>query len=402
MIHAADRTISSPSRPRVVEGTAAHLPGLDLLRAIAILLVFAYHASVFFAHPAELRSWAAFGWTGVDLFFVLSGFLITSQLLAVQARGPINLTGYFLKRGFRILPAYWLVLAVYFLMPAWREIESPAPLWKYLTFTQNLGLDTVNNRTFSHAWSLCIEEQFYLALPLALIALKGKLNLRRLIWGVACLMLAGLAVRWLSWQFLVQPTLAAGIAGSPRWSREWATWIYYPTQCRLDGLLTGVLVAGVFRWRPDVRSWTDRRPLMFLALGILLLGAGWVLGSPMVGYSCALLGYPVISGAFGAFLICVISPSFRLPKTIYVPIKWIAVLSYAVYLTHKVAGHVLQPWLTRLGFSPEGWPMLIALLTGCLLVGLVVHLLIERPSFWIRDQLLRRQGAPRVQRAGVC
>lgn len=174
MILASDRTISSSSRLPVAEGAAAHLPGLDLLRAIAILLVFAYHASVFFAHPAELRSWAAFGWTGVDLFFVLSGFLITSQLLEVQARGPINLTGYFLKRGFRILPAYWLVLAVYFLIPAWRETESPAPLWKYLTFTQNLGLDTVNNRTFSHAWSLCIEEQFYLALPLRSDCTEGE------------------------------------------------------------------------------------------------------------------------------------------------------------------------------------------------------------------------------------
>ncbi|MBK8476050.1 MAG: acyltransferase [Opitutaceae bacterium] len=301
-----------------------------------------------------------------------------------------------------MLPAYWLLLAIYFLIPTWREIESPAPLWKYLTFTQNLGLDTVNNRTFSHAWSLCIEEQFYLALPLALVALKGTLNLRRLIWGVVCLMLVGLAVRWVSWQLFVQPALVAGTDGSPRWSREWATWIYYPTQCRLDGLLTGVLVAGVFRWRPKVRAWTDRRPLVFLGFGILLLGAGWVLGSPMVGYSCALFGYPVISGAFGAFLICVISPSFRLPKPIYVPIKWIAVLSYAVYLTHKIAGHVLQPWLTRLGFSPQGWPMFGALLAGCLLVGLVVHLLIERPSFWMRDRLLRRRQTPRVPRTGVC
>ena len=158
----------------------------------------------------------------------------------------------------------------------------------------------------------------------------------------------------------------------------------------------------MFRWRPNVRGWTDRRPLVFLGLGILLLGAGWVLGSPIVGYSCALFGYPVISGAFGAFLICVLSPSFRLPKTIYVPIKWIAVLSYAVYLTHKIGGHVLQPWLTRLGLAPEGWPMFVALLAGCLLVGLVVHLLIEHPSFWIRDRLLRRQRTPRVQPAGGC
>ena len=99
-----------------------------------------------------------------DLFFVLSGYLITSQLLAeMDARKTVSLDRFYIKRAFRILPPFGFVLALYVFLPWAREKESLPPLWKLLTFTQNLGLDVANHRTFSHAWSLCIEEQFYLS-----------------------------------------------------------------------------------------------------------------------------------------------------------------------------------------------------------------------------------------------
>ncbi|MFL5348331.1 MAG: acyltransferase family protein [Hyalangium sp.] len=139
---------------------ARHAPGLDTLRALAILMVVSFH----YPHdgaPEWFESVAHFGWIGVDLFFVLSGFLIGRQLLAPLAVGERPRLGVFcMRRLMRVVPAYWVVLAVYALVPDAREQPNLAPLWSMLTFTQNLNLE---GGAFSHAWSLCIEEQFYLA-----------------------------------------------------------------------------------------------------------------------------------------------------------------------------------------------------------------------------------------------
>jgi len=137
--------------------------GLNHLRALAISGVFLYHYARLFPHPEWTNTLSKFGWTGVDLFFVLSGYLISSQLFAKMAQQKnISFKDFFIKRFFRIIPAYLVIVLLYFLFPSFREREAPAALWKYLTFTQNIGLDLRTQGTFSHAWSLCIEEQFYL------------------------------------------------------------------------------------------------------------------------------------------------------------------------------------------------------------------------------------------------
>ena len=148
------------------------LHGLDHLRALAIALVFIFH----YPGVADLPGWAwkiiDFGWIGVDLFFVLSGFLIARQLFtALKATNSISIKQFFIKRFFFFFPVYLVVVAVYFLVPVFRERESLPALWRFLTFTQNIGLNPSINGTFSHAWSLCIEEQFYLAFPLVIAAL---------------------------------------------------------------------------------------------------------------------------------------------------------------------------------------------------------------------------------------
>src|SRR5947207_6916273 len=147
-------------------------PGLDLLRAVAIIVVVIYHAGLFgFKLPGRVDRW---GWIGVDLIFVLSGYLIGGQLLAPLARGQrINLGTFFARRAFRIMPAYFVVLAIYFLLPSWREYpEMSQPLWKFLLSIQNIALH--GGTAFSHAWSLAVEDQFYLALPLLLLFVNRR------------------------------------------------------------------------------------------------------------------------------------------------------------------------------------------------------------------------------------
>jgi peptidoglycan/LPS O-acetylase OafA/YrhL len=142
-------------------------PGLDLLRALAIIVVVIYHAALFgFKLPSRIDR---FGWIGVDLFFVLSGYLIGGQLLAPLARAKqISLGRFFARRVLRIMPAYFVVLAVYFLLPSWREYpDMSQPLWRFLLSIQNVALH--GGTAFSHAWSLAVEDQFYLGLPFILI-----------------------------------------------------------------------------------------------------------------------------------------------------------------------------------------------------------------------------------------
>ena len=133
-------------------------------------MVVIYHAALFgFKLPSRIDR---FGWIGVDLFFVLSGYLIGGQLLAPLARGnKINLGRFFSRRVLRIMPAYFVVLAVYFSLPSWREYPDMAqPLWKFLLSIQNISLH--GGTSFSHAWSLAVEDQFYLALPFLLILMS--------------------------------------------------------------------------------------------------------------------------------------------------------------------------------------------------------------------------------------
>ena len=141
-------------------------PGLDLLRAFAILVVVIYHAALFgFKLPGRVDR---FGWIGVDLFFVLSGYLIGGQLLAPLARSrSIDLWRFFARRALRIIPAYFVILAVYAFLPSWREYPEMSPLWKFVLSVQNISLH--GGTAFSHAWSLAVEDQFYFLLPLILI-----------------------------------------------------------------------------------------------------------------------------------------------------------------------------------------------------------------------------------------
>ncbi|HEY9137153.1 MAG TPA: acyltransferase, partial [Terriglobus sp.] len=106
------------------------LHGLDTLRAIAVLAVVLYHLTIFGELPIQLLPVTWHGWMGVDLFFVLSGYLIGRQLVKPYLRGSRpSLKEFYLRRAFRILPAYLAVVALYFVVPAWRDFPALPPLW---------------------------------------------------------------------------------------------------------------------------------------------------------------------------------------------------------------------------------------------------------------------------------
>lgn len=365
---------------------APKLHGLDHLRAFAILYVFLFHYFILSdGLPSWLPDFANFGWTGVDLFFVLSGFLIASQLFAqIKKTQNVDFKTFFVKRFFRIVPAYVVVVALYFLWAGFREKESLPPLWKFLTFTQNLGLNLQHFGTFSHAWSLCVEEHFYLLLPLVLMGLLYTKNLRHAGWLLAGLFAAGLVFRAVAFLEGYAPHATAGNS----WM-YWYQYVYYPTYNRLDGLLVGVGIAALYQFKTDVWAKISGygNVLFFAGVGILVLAA--VLCADAQQFGASVYGFPLVSLGYGCWVASAISPKSFLFRWRSVITSQIATLSYGLYLTHKGVVHVIRAEFSGLHINEN---ILLALCFAlCLVVAYVLRRAVEIPFLRLRDRFLHQK-----------
>jgi peptidoglycan/LPS O-acetylase OafA/YrhL len=360
----------------------AKVPALDHLRALAITLVFLFHYRLF-AHPDWVDTVGSFGWTGVDLFFVLSGYLIAHQVFTDVQQHRFSVRTFFIKRFFRILPAYWVVLILYFAIPAFKEWESLPPLWKFLTFTQNFGLDLRYQRTFSHAWSLCIEEQFYFLFPVCVWIFSFFKTGKKLIWLIPVLMLAGIFIRIFCWNKFVVPAIDTDVFGM-----TWYKHIYYPTYNRLDGILAGMGIAAFQVYYKSGHERVARYANIFLVAGLLLAVCAWFLCADPYRYVASIWGFPLVAAAFGC---CVLSGSHsqsilnryrsRITSTI-------ADLSFSLYLTHKAAIHLTQNVGEKWGLETDGtWMFLLSLLTA-VAFALVIRMVVEKPFLLIRKKIL--------------
>ncbi len=272
-------------------------PGLDLLRALAIIVVVIYHAGIMgFPMPGRVDRW---GWIGVDLFFVLSGYLIGGQLLAPLARDRrINLGRFFARRALRIMPAYFVVLAVYFLLPPLREYpEMSQPLWKFLLSVQNIALH--GGTAFSHAWSLAVEDQFYLCLPFILLFVNR--------WRPAALIIPCVIIFG---GILLRTILAYQNLGETGVSfRGFQAWIYYPTWTRLDPLVFGVALAAIEKFRPHWWHRLINCALWLWLPGLAVIAYALYLGEgPYVTVVASIWQFPLIALGMAALLVCAVSP----------------------------------------------------------------------------------------------
>jgi peptidoglycan/LPS O-acetylase OafA/YrhL len=373
-----------PQRPQATR--PPHYPGLDALRAAAILLVIARHAREILKEAVP--GFFIHGWTGVDLFFVLSGLLIGSQLLQQVARdGAVDARRFYLKRAFRILPAYLLVVGLYHWWPQFRDAERMEPTWRFLLFTSNIGF---TGGAFSHAWSLCIEEHFYLALPLLVALHHWRPHLLGRDWTgglIVALMLGGAALRWHAWSIRA----------------PWSPSIYRPTFCHLDGLLVGVALAALKERRPAAWSRLVGRPGWLAAAGVALVAFGsWVYDAGAwrfdgaAGLGAAVLAFPALALGYGGLVAAALSPATPLASRRVPGAATLALLAYPLYLTHKQMLHMARELVGGVGADPLAMCALAVLLVAA--AGVLLHVLIERPFLALRDRTLRSLATPREQR----
>jgi peptidoglycan/LPS O-acetylase OafA/YrhL len=367
------------------------LPGLDLLRAVAIVWVMLYHLDSYgLSLPALVRS----GWMGVDMFFVLSGYLIGWQLLQPTTCGQPPRWGQFLlRRALRVLPAYLAVLAVYFAVPAARESEGIAPLWQFLTFTVNLFPDYAHYRAYSQVWSLCVEEHFYLLLPPAVWLLARRASAIKIGLVALLVLVGGMVLRGWLWQHEVAPAMQTG-GGEHAFLLRYVEVIYNPTYTRLDGLLAGVLLAVVKAFRP---AWWSRA--MRWALPALVLGLAGVFASTRLdatSFVGSVVGFPLLSASLALVLVAALSQRTWIGRFSVPGARPIAAISFSLYLTHKQVFH----WIDHhFGRALEGSDLLaFALYNGAALaVAALLFMTVERPGLRLRERLMASgRSAPRT------
>lgn len=318
--------------------TTRHIPALDGLRGIAIFAVVMFHL--------RNSQWGV-GWTGVDLFFVLSGFLIGGQLLDLETLDGPAVRGFYIRRAFRILPLYLLLLGVVAAARTAGHVESGGtePGWLLATLMQNAwyGIGRDGGYIQAATWSLAVEEHFYLLLPVALLLLR-----RRHV-PVVC---AAVIVFALAFRF----------AAFEAWGRPG---VYYLTPSRIDGPMVGVLLAWCTRrFTIDVRlaGVVAGAGAGAIFVAVLVLGRLAVMASPWC--------YLATSVASAGIVVLATSPSWLSAQLAASrALQWLGKRAYGVYLAHY--------GLIR-GLEGLGWPAGdkgTAALTGAVLSLLLAELL---------------------------
>lgn len=351
------------------------LPQLDLLRFLAVFLVLGRHLipcpeSVSPWLAAVTRAWHRGGWVGVDLFFVLSGFLVSGLLFREhRLQGHVRAGHFLVRRGFKIYPAFWALLAATLVLGGVNE-ASPRNVLGELLFLQNyLG------RLWNHTWTLAIEEHFYFLLA-GWVAWRCRRRPEAPFDGLP-LWFAGVALACLA---LRAATSSSGLPYSH------VTHLF-PTHLRIDSLLFGVLLAHAWHHRDlGDRAWLPRAaPWMALA-GIALLAPPFVWKIEETPW-IAVFGLTGIYVGGGLLLLALLAVEPR-------RLRWLAPLtrmgrdSYSIYLWHMP----VSAWGVQLAIEARGgpllWPTYAALyLGGSLLVGVVLARAIEWPVLRLRDRL---------------
>lgn len=353
----------------------ARVGGLDGLRAIAVIVVLLFHLT-----PGA----AIGGYLGVDIFFVVSGFIITRLLLIEQlSTGGIRLGAFWLRRARRLLPALVLLLLVCstaaLAVGGDVLVGLAGQLVSSLTFSSNwyfiaTGSDYFAGTApelFRNLWSLAVEEQFYLLWPLVLLFVVLKLSRG----GRIALLTAATAASALAMALLLVP-------GSP-------TSVYYGTGTHAFGLTLGALLAVVSRWWPTrTLEWPRGTRRGLGVAGIVALAGLLVLSAVMPGdadwtYRGGLLAVAVLTAVLiAAFLV----PASPLARAVDVaPLRWVGERSYGIYLWH-------WPVVVLLAAALPTWtgdPVLAWVLGG---IAAVITVVAAALSFRFVETPIRRDG----------
>lgn len=367
------------ARSPAIRPNARTIPSLDGLRALSVAAVVLSHYTMHASGipPAVVRFCDPLGTLGVRVFFVISGYLITTLLVHDQTtHGNIRLGHFYFRRLLRIFPPYYAYLGIVALLALVGVLPALGRTWPAWMYVSNLVPPT--GWYAGHTWSLSVEEQFYLTWPIAL-AIAGQ---RRAPWVAlgACLVMPG--VRLLA---------------HAHYGDEWMAGTF-----AFDFLAAGCLLAIAPSWLQQARTWILARGGALIA--VLLTAA--ILAEPLFAYRrgpraelVELVGLPILElvATTGAIAWCVARPTSRVGRVLNAaPLRAVGIGSYSIYLWQE------------LFFSPRVTSYTaVGALTATAVMATVSYFLVERPSLalrgaierWWRDRGIRRHA--RVAAAGA-
>ena len=365
-----------------------HIPALDGLRGVAVLLVVAFHVG-FVLHPSGPgfpKTYAPGGFAGVDVFFVLSGFLITSLLLEERQRqGNISFRRFYARRAFRLLPALGLLLVAHLVYAAYQGIplRGEAKALLSITFygsniTQSLHL--FMPAELIHTWSLAVEEQFYLVWPSLLLVL--------LAWRSSGARRSKNVLAWTLFGSLVATNVACVLT----WRTQGYPAAYMMPYCHADGLIIGC--AAAFLWRQGqlpvrgagVVGWAGFVGLIaFTFVWTQGPGAGAVYygGYALIALAAAAMLNALLVGGSGNGLGALLS---------WRPLRAVGKVSYGLYLWHAMILTILDQHTLGLGPLPRAVVGLA--LSAAATAGSWYFL--EQPFLRLKDRYRPRVSEPRL------
>ncbi len=371
----------------------ARVQQLDVLRGVAVVLVLGRHlelpaTTVAPAVQAAATFWYQIGWVAIDLFFVLSGFLISGLLFTeYQKHGTVRIGRFLIRRGFKIYPAFYVMLAATVAATAYHAQLPSAFLLKVLT--EAVYLQNYLPPVWGPTWSLAVEEHFYLLLAVAVFVMVRR-GSREDPFRALVYIIGGIAV------------VALGLRVYTVWTFPYSDRRnFFPTHLRLDAIAWGVLLSYLYHFRrPQLLAFVARRRGLVAMLSAALLAPPflWPLGQSRF---LSTLGLTFLDWAFAGVLILSLTQTFDLPPRlrgwITAPVgRALAALgfySYSVYLWHMPVMHWLMPHLRERGvfaFSSAtlGWLVDVAVyVTASIGCGYVMARIVEGPSLKLRDRL---------------
>jgi len=337
---------------------------LDFIRGIAILLVLHFHfsSSDVFIYPFPELPLVNFGWAGVDLFFVLSGFLVGGLLCREWAEtGSVDAMSFLKRRAFKIWPGYYVLIAAYVVT---RKEPLNTFLWANLLNVQNYVGSSI-----SHSWSLAVEEHFYLVLSFA-------------IWWCAS---RGVTTR----TFLKTTMIVVVVVAIYRtFLAVNSKAFFFQTHTRMDALLLGVVLAVLFRfYKPRFLELQAKTILwaLLLAAAIVIL-----FRFPQFDKS----GVQIIAADLGSVaLIMLLYKPGREHNVAYNLVARIGAYSYGIYLWHTSITAPVIAVVDRLGISWLQYPVRFV---AAVLVGVLMTKLIEAPFLRLREKIVPASRRPAV------
>ena len=358
-----------------------YMPGLDGLRALAVVAVIAYHS--------EIESVPG-GFLGVEIFFVISGYLITALLLEeFNLNRGINLRQFWVRRARRLLPALFLYIggSIAFaysmaedVVPTKGEVLSTLGyIYNWFGIFQEISYTDVFERKnfFHHLWSLAVEEQFYLLWPVLLLCLQKHINRKVTISLLILGITSSAFLMWTMYQPFEDPLR-----------------VYYGTDTRASGLLIGALLAYI--WRP----WSVEKSKLFpkgkdasFLVGIAAIG---ILVWANMHYTLLMPdadqlfrgGFLITSTVTAIVIACVVIPNSYLNSILgLAPFVWIGKRSYGLYLWHWP---VFQLTRERVDVDINGWELFAVRMFVTLVLVEISYQCVERP---IRERRMMRELA---------